>query len=99
MITPTQIKNNIILTAFDVEAMAATFMVNSVDNDKLFFLVVGMEIRREIHEGALSTLQQAGLPLVAALGGVIAPALLYLSINPGLPVPAPLWLAAKTYFF
>ncbi len=35
MITPTQIKNNIILTAFDVEAMAATFMVNSVDNDKL----------------------------------------------------------------
>ncbi len=51
----------------------------------IFFLVVGMEIRREIHEGALSTLHQAALPLVAALGGVLAPALLYLSINPDLP--------------
>ncbi len=44
----------------------------------IFFLVVGMEIRREIHEGALSTLQLAALPLIAALGGVLAPALIYL---------------------
>ena len=53
-------------------------------NDALmavFFLVVGMEIRREIHEGALSTLDQALLPLIAAAGGVIAPALIYLCIN------------------
>jgi NhaA family Na+:H+ antiporter len=47
----------------------------------IFFLVVGMEIRREIHEGALSRLDQAALPLVAAAGGVIAPALIYLSLN------------------
>jgi Na+:H+ antiporter, NhaA family len=47
----------------------------------IFFLVVGMEIRREIHEGALSTLQQAALPLAAALGGVVVPALIYLAIN------------------
>jgi Na+:H+ antiporter, NhaA family len=53
-------------------------------NDALmtvFFLVVGMEIRREIHEGALSKLDQAILPVIAAAGGVIVPALIYLSLN------------------
>jgi NhaA family Na+:H+ antiporter len=47
----------------------------------IFFLVVGMEVRREIHEGALSELDQAILPVVAAVGGVIVPALIYLSFN------------------
>src|SRR5690606_30004498 len=50
-------------------------------NDALmtvFFLVVGMEIRREIHEGALSDLRQASLPIAAAMGGVVMPALVYL---------------------
>ncbi len=53
-------------------------------NDALmtvFFLVVGMEIRREIHEGALSNLQQASLPIMAALGGVVVPALIFLALN------------------
>ncbi len=53
-------------------------------NDALmtvFFLVVGMEIRREIHEGALASLAQAALPLAAALGGVAVPALIYLAFN------------------
>lgn len=53
-------------------------------NDALmavFFLVVGMEIRREIHEGALSSLSQASLPLAAAAGGVLVPALIYVSLN------------------
>lgn len=48
----------------------------------VFFLVVGMEIRREIHAGALSSLQQAALPMAAALGGVAVPALIYLALNP-----------------
>jgi NhaA family Na+:H+ antiporter len=47
----------------------------------IFFLVVGLEIRREIYEGALSTLQLAALPLIAAAGGVIAPAIIYVSMN------------------
>ncbi|MDH4983817.1 Na+/H+ antiporter NhaA [Hyphomicrobium sp. D-2] len=47
----------------------------------VFFLVVGMEIRREIHEGALSKFDQAMLPVVAAAGGVIVPALIYLAFN------------------
>jgi Na+:H+ antiporter, NhaA family len=49
----------------------------------IFFLVVGMEIRREIHEGALSTLDQAILPAIAAAGGVLVPALIYLGLNLG----------------
>jgi len=47
----------------------------------LFFLVVGMEIRREIHDGAMSNPRQAILPVAAALGGVATPALIYLAIN------------------
>ena len=47
----------------------------------IFFLVVGMEIRREIHEGALSNLRQASLPSMAALGGVAVPALIYVALN------------------
>ncbi|MGY0574581.1 Na+/H+ antiporter NhaA [Bradyrhizobium sp. RDM12] len=53
-------------------------------NDALmtvFFLVVGMEVRREIHDGALSRLDQAILPVLAAVGGVVVPALIYLSFN------------------
>jgi NhaA family Na+:H+ antiporter len=49
----------------------------------VFFLVVGMEIRREIHDGALSDLRQAVLPLAAAVGGVTAPALIFLATNHG----------------
>ncbi len=44
----------------------------------IFFFVVGMEIRREIHHGELSELKRAALPLVAALGGMIAPAVIFL---------------------
>ncbi|MBY4594811.1 Na+/H+ antiporter NhaA [Ottowia caeni] len=47
----------------------------------IFFLVVGMEIRREIHEGALSNMRQASLPIMAALGGVVVPALIYVALN------------------
>lgn len=47
----------------------------------LFFLVVGMEIRSEIHNGALSTLRTAALPMAAALGGVVVPASLYLWLS------------------
>jgi Na+:H+ antiporter, NhaA family len=48
----------------------------------IFFLVVGLEIRREMHDGALSSLRLATLPVAAALGGILVPALLYLSLVP-----------------
>ena len=49
----------------------------------IFFLVVGLEIRREIHDGDLSGLRRAVVPLMAATGGVMTPALLYLGSRPG----------------
>jgi NhaA family Na+:H+ antiporter len=52
-----------------------------VVNDALmvvFFFVVGLEIRREIHHGELSEPRRAALPFAAALGGMLAPAGLYL---------------------
>jgi NhaA family Na+:H+ antiporter len=50
----------------------------------IFFFVVGLEIRREIHAGELSDLRRAALPLAAALGGMVAPALIYAGFNRGL---------------
>ena len=46
----------------------------------IFFFVVGLEIRREIHVGELSELRRAALPAAAALGGMLAPAAFYLLI-------------------
>ena len=47
----------------------------------IFFLLVGLEIKREILDGHLSNKEQIALPAVAALGGIIAPALIYAFIN------------------
>lgn len=47
----------------------------------IFFLVVGLEIKREAIRGALSKPAAAMLPIVGALGGMIAPALIYAGIN------------------
>ncbi len=48
----------------------------------LFFFVVGLEIKRQILVGELSDLRSAGLPIAAAFGGMIIPALIYYGINP-----------------
>lgn len=54
----------------------------------IFFFVVGLEIRREIHRGELSELRRAALPLAAALGGMLIPATIYLALNAGQPTAA-----------
>ena len=46
----------------------------------VFFLLVGLEIRREIHDGTLSDPRVATLPIIAAAGGVLVPALLYVLV-------------------
>jgi len=51
----------------------------------VFFFVVGLEIKRELVVGRLSSLDRAILPIAGALGGMIVPALLYLAINAGGP--------------
>jgi NhaA family Na+:H+ antiporter len=49
----------------------------------IFFFVIGLELKREFMEGELSTLKKAALPMSAALGGMLVPALIYFSINKG----------------
>ncbi len=51
----------------------------------VFFFVVGLEIRREIHSGELSEVRRAALPLAAALGGMQIPVLIFLAFNLGRP--------------
>lgn len=56
----------------------------------IFFFVVGMEIRREVHHGELSEWRRAALPAAAALGGMLAPAALYL-VFAGAPLTRSGW--------
>ena len=51
----------------------------------IFFLVVALEIRHEVTVGDLSTPRQAALPIAAAVGGMLCPALIYLAFNAGAP--------------
>ena len=56
----------------------------------IFFFVVGLEIKRELVVGQLSTFRSALLPVAAALGGLAVPAVIYASLNAGGP-GAPGW--------
>jgi NhaA family Na+:H+ antiporter len=49
----------------------------------VFFFLVGLEIKRELVEGELASVRQAMLPAIAALGGMIVPALIFAAINFG----------------
>ena len=49
----------------------------------IFFFVIGLEIKRELVVGQLSSVQRAVLPVAAALGGMVVPALLYVAVNLG----------------
>ena len=49
----------------------------------MFFLLVGLEIKREVIGGELSTRAKAALPLLAAAGGMVGPALIYVALNQG----------------
>jgi NhaA family Na+:H+ antiporter len=51
----------------------------------VFFFVVGLEIKREVLAGELSTARSAALPMVAALGGMVIPAAIYALVNAGGP--------------
>lgn len=48
----------------------------------LFFFVVGLELKREILVGELAVPRQAALPIIAAIGGMVVPALVYFAFNP-----------------
>ncbi len=71
-----------------VAGAAFTLSLQHWVNDLLmatFFFLVGLEIKRELVAGQLSTLEKAALPVLAALGGLLAPAGLYALFNAGGP--------------
>lgn len=60
-------------------------------NDALmavFFLLIGLELERELYVGELSSLKNALLPIVAAIGGIIVPAGIHFALNSGTPSQA-----------
>lgn len=57
----------------------------------IFFLMVGLEVKREVMIGHLSSLRQVALPTIAALGGIVVPAVIYLYFNHADPVTRAGW--------
>jgi len=57
----------------------------------IFFLLIGLEIKRELVQGHLSTREQFSLPAVAAIGGITIPAIIYISLNFGNEVTTNGW--------
>jgi NhaA family Na+:H+ antiporter len=57
----------------------------------VFFLLVGLEIKREVVEGELSTPAKVALPVAAAIGGMLVPALIYAVVNRGDPLALRGW--------
>ena len=51
----------------------------------IFFLLIGLELERELYSGELSNVRKAILPMFAAVGGLAAPALIHYSLNAGTP--------------
>lgn len=69
---------------FETDSLNLNYSVLLWINDGLmaiFFLMVGLEIKRELVEGELSSIKQASLPIIAALGGMLVPALIYFAID------------------
>jgi len=57
----------------------------------IFFLLIGLEVKREILEGHLSSIKQVALPGIAAIGGMLVPALIYLAFNANDPIAVNGW--------
>ena len=51
----------------------------------IFFLLIGLELKRELYIGELSNFKSALLPILAAIGGMLVPALIYFTLNHGTP--------------
>lgn len=88
--------NHLLSTEFGVNTTNITLRYPLLTwiNDGLmaiFFLLVGLEIKREIISGELSSMKKAILPVLAAVGGVIAPALIYAAFNNANPQTANGW--------
>jgi len=75
------------------------FSIEEWINDGLmtiFFLLVGLEIERELYIGELSALKNAALPILAAVGGMVVPALIHYAFNHGKPEQAGIGIPMAT---
>lgn len=71
---------------FDIGSVTVKYSISAWINDGLmavFFLLVGLEIKRELLEGELSSVKKASLPVLAAFGGMIVPSLIFFFFNKG----------------
>lgn len=83
-----------VLLGFHVNTLIIEKSLHHWVNDGLmaiFFLLVGLEIKREILMGELSSLDRASLPIIAAIGGMVIPALIYYFLNRHDPIAARGW--------
>jgi NhaA family Na+:H+ antiporter len=62
----------------------------------VFFLLIGLELKRELYNGELSDLRNAMLPILAAAGGIAVPALIHFSLNGGTPTQAGIGIPMAT---
>ena len=62
----------------------------------IFFLLIGLELKRELYSGELSDFKNALLPIFAAIGGMAAPALIHFSLNAGSPTQAGIGIPMAT---
>jgi len=62
----------------------------------IFFLLIGLELERELYIGELSNFKNALLPIFAAVGGMVAPALIHFSLNTGTPTQAGIGIPMAT---
>ena len=62
----------------------------------IFFLLIGLELERELYNGELSNFQNALLPIVAAIGGICAPALIHFVLNGSTPTQAGIGIPMAT---
>jgi NhaA family Na+:H+ antiporter len=79
---------------FNVGSFGMEMSLEHWINDALmavFFFVVGLEIKREMMVGELSSLKQASLPILAAVGGMVVPAIIYSAFNISDPESASGW--------
>lgn len=75
-----------IVIGFDVAGLSLHHSIEHWVNDGLmaiFFLFIGLEIEREIYVGELSSPRNATLPIVAAIGGMVIPAIIHFGFNHG----------------
>ena len=62
----------------------------------IFFLLIGLELKRELYKGELSNIKNALLPIFAAIGGIVVPALIHLAFNYGTPTQSGIGIPMAT---